>query len=53
MDGDDAPAYITNQALRIKKAVVEDELYFGQFVWRERENGNMGIVWVEAEEATE
>lgn len=53
MDGDDAPAYITNQALRIKKAVVEDELYFGQFVWRERENGNMGIIWVEAEEATE
>lgn len=52
MDGDDAPAYITNQALRIKKAVVEDELHFGQFVWRERENGNMGIIWVETEEAS-
>lgn len=51
MDGADAPAYITNQALHIKKAVVEDELYFGQFVWRERENHNMGIVWIE--EATE
>jgi hypothetical protein len=53
MDGNDAPAYITNNALRIKKAVVEDELYFGQFAWRERENGNMGIIWVEAEEVTE
>lgn len=53
MDGNDAPAYITNNALRIKKAVVEDELCFGQFVWRERENGNMGIIWVETEEVTE
>lgn len=47
MEGTSKPAYITNQALHIDKAIVEDELQFGQFVWKKRENGNMGIVWVE------
>lgn len=43
------PAWITNQALHIDKAVVENELQFGQFVWQKREDGNMGIVWLDEE----
>ena len=53
MEGSTNPAYITNESLHIKKAVVEDELRFGQFVWQGRENGNMGVVWVDnVEEAS-
>jgi hypothetical protein len=48
-DGDAYPARITNQALYIDKAVIEDELRFGQFVWKKRDNGNMGIVWSDEE----
>lgn len=44
-DGTETPAYITNQSLHIKKAVVEEEMAFGQFVWQTRSNGNMGLVW--------
>ena len=46
LDGDVAPASISNQMLNIKKAVVEDELQFGGFAFKERDNGNMGLVWV-------
>lgn len=49
MEGTTRPAYITNQALHIDKAVVENELRFGQFIWKERSNGNMGIVWTSQE----
>lgn len=45
MEGNDTPAYINNQKLNIKKAIVEDELQFGGFVWTERANGNMGLLW--------
>lgn len=46
------PAWITNQALHIDKAVVENELRFGQFVWQKHdEEGNMGIVWLDEEVA--
>lgn len=52
MDGNVCPAYVTNQALHIDKAVVDNELQFGQFIWKKRDNGNMGIIWTD-EEASE
>lgn len=45
LEGSNIPAYFTNQALHIKKAVIEEELQQGGFVWRIRSNGNMGLVW--------
>lgn len=45
MEGADVPAYINNQSLNIKKAVIEEELQQGNFVWKARSNGNMGLVW--------
>ena len=45
MEGNDVPAYITNQALHIKKAVIEEELQQGGFLWKARSNGNLGLVW--------
>ena len=45
MEGADVPAYINNQSLHIKKAVIEEELQQGSFVWKIRSNGNMGLVW--------
>lgn len=46
-DGSSTPAYISNQKLMIKKAEVIDEMQFGNFVWRKRSNGNMGLIWGE------
>lgn len=48
IDGQAVPAYISNQKLMIEKAEVHNELRFGNFVWRERDNGNMGLIWEEA-----
>jgi hypothetical protein len=48
IDGSEVPAYISNQKLMIEKAEVHNELRFGNFVWKERSNGNMGLVWEEA-----
>lgn len=45
MEGSGVPAYINNQSLFIKKAVIEEELQQGQFVWKARANGNLGLVW--------
>lgn len=45
MDGTTVPAYVSNQSLKIGKAVVEDELVFGGFAFAERSNGNMGLIW--------
>ena len=45
MEGNDVPAYITNQALHIKTAVIEEELQQGGFLWKSRSNGNLGLVW--------
>lgn len=45
MEGTATPAYINNQSLHITKAVVEEELQQGEFVWKIRQNGNMGLVW--------
>lgn len=46
-DGSSTPAYISNQKLMIRKAEVIDELQFGNFVWRKRPNGNVGLIWGE------
>lgn len=51
MEGTIVPAYISNQALNINKAVVNElEIHdsdksSGGFVWKVRSNGNMGLVW--------
>lgn len=45
MEGSTVPAYINNQSLYINKAVVEEELQQGEFVWKVRSNGNLGLVW--------
>lgn len=46
-DGQSVPAYITNKKLMIEKAEVVNELRFGNFVWKSRNNGNMGLTWEE------
>lgn len=45
MEGSSVPAYINNQSLYINKAVIEEELQQGGFVWKARTNGNLGLVW--------
>lgn len=45
MEGSDVPAYLNNQSLFIKKAVIEEELQQGEFVWKIRSNGNLGLIW--------
>jgi hypothetical protein len=45
MDGENIPAYISNQKLEIGTANVNDELQFGGFAFAKRASGNMGIVW--------
>lgn len=44
-EGTNVPAYFNNQSMHIKKAVIEEELQQGGFVWKVRQNGNMGLVW--------
>lgn len=45
LEGSGVPAYINNQSLYINKAVVEEEMQQGGFVWKVRSNGNMGLMW--------
>lgn len=45
MEGTGVPAYISNQSMYIKKAVVEQELQQGEFIWKARSNGNLGLIW--------
>lgn len=45
LEGSSVPAYISNQALHIKKAVIEEEFQQGNYVWKIRSNGNMGLIW--------
>lgn len=49
MEGSSMPAYINNQSLYIKKAVIEEELQQGSFVWKARSNGNLGLIWTGAQ----
>lgn len=45
MEDSSVPAYITNQSLHITKAVIEEEIQQGNFVWKARANGNLGLMW--------
>lgn len=45
MEGSSVPAYINNKSLYIKTAVIEEELQQGEFVWKARANGNLGLIW--------
>ena len=45
MEGSNVVAHISNQSLHIKKAVIEEELQQGDFVWQIRSNGNLGLIW--------
>lgn len=45
MEGSSVPAYINNQSLHITKAVIEEEIQQGEFVWKVRANGNLGLMW--------
>ena len=45
MEGSAIPASISNQSLNIEKAVIQDELKQGGFVWMARSNGNYGLIW--------
>lgn len=45
MEGSSVIAHFTNQSLHIKKAVIEEELQQGEFVWKARTNGNLGLIW--------
>ena len=43
-------AYITNRQLYIQSSVVTDEMKVGAgsgFIWKKRQNGNMGLRWIE------
>lgn len=44
-EGATVPAYINNESLHIGKAVIEEEMRVGGFVWKERANGNMSLTW--------
>ena len=44
-DGSTIPAYVSNEALHIGKAEVEDSIKFGGHVLKKRSNGNFGISW--------
>lgn len=43
-EGSSVLAYFTNQSMHIKKAIIEEELQQGGFVWKVRSNGNMGLI---------
>lgn len=45
VEGSTVPAYISNQALHINKAVIDEELQQGEFIWKIRSNGNLGLIW--------
>lgn len=45
MEGSGVPAYFNNQSMFIKNAVIEEELQQGEFVWKARSNGNLGLIW--------
>lgn len=47
MNGGDTPAYMDKDKLLIRSAEIEDELVFGGFAFKERENKNMGLIWKE------
>lgn len=45
VEGTSVPAYLSNQKLYITKAEITEELQQGEFVWKARSNGNLGLIW--------
>lgn len=45
MEGSVPVASISNQALNIRTAVIEDELQQGDFAWVARSNGHYSLIW--------
>lgn len=45
VDGTAIPAYVSNKKLMIEQAEVKNELQFGGFIWKSRDNGNIGLMW--------
>lgn len=45
MEGTNVPAYINNNTLYIYRAVIQNELQQGKFMWKVRANGNMGLTY--------
>lgn len=45
VEGSNELAHFDNHSMYIQKVVIEDELQQGNFVWKTRSNGNVGLVW--------
>lgn len=45
MEGSSVPTYITNQTMFTDKIRVLTEIQQGDFIWTERANGNLGLIW--------
>lgn len=53
LQGSSRVAYINNEQLYIERATVKQELEIGDntgFIWKSRDNGNMGLQWFERED---
>lgn len=46
MEGDYKTAYFSNQKLYVEQAEIFNELQFGDFIWKKRHRGNMGLLWI-------
>lgn len=49
LQGTSKIAYISNKTLYIQRAIIKDELQIGDvtgFIWKRRENGNLGLRWI-------
>lgn len=52
MEGSSNIAYVNNQSLYIERAIINNELQIGAgngFIWKRRDNGNMGLRWIGGE----
>lgn len=49
-DGSNVPTYISNRGLITENIEVENELRQGEWVWKRRSNGNLGLMWKEVTE---
>lgn len=45
MDGSNIPTYISNKGLVTENIEIEDELRQGGWIWKVRNNGNIGLMW--------
>ena len=50
MDGKDVPTYINTTGLVTENITVDNELRHGEWVWKRRDNGNLGLTWKEVTE---